>query len=91
MATNLENMENLENSGSLKNCQNLRENGGKFEFLQKNPGKLRENVEYVAESAKKMYSSELFSSELLREKFENDLEISYKTQGIWSLKNVATL
>ena len=27
-----------------------------------------------------MYSSELFSLELLREKFENDLEISRKTQ-----------
>ena len=24
---------NLENSGNLKNCQNLRENSGKFEFL----------------------------------------------------------
>ena len=30
----------------------------------------------------KMYSSELFSPELLREMFENDLEISGKTQGI---------
>ena len=28
-----------------------------------------------------MYSSELFSPELLREKSENDLEISGKTQG----------
>ena len=33
VATNLENMENLESSGNLKNCQNLRENSGKFEFL----------------------------------------------------------
>ena len=64
---------NLENSGNLKNCQNLRENLGRFEFLKKKPGKLRENVEYVAESATKMYSGELFSPELLREKFENDL------------------
>ena len=38
-----------------------------------------------------MYSSELFSPKLLREKLENDLEISGKTQGISSLKNVATL
>ena len=38
-----------------------------------------------------MYSSELFSSEFLREKFENDLEILGKTQGIYFLKNVATL
>ena len=30
------NLENLENSGNLKNCQNLRENSGKFEFLKKN-------------------------------------------------------
>ena len=36
-----------------------------------------------------MYSSELFSSEFLREKFENDLEILGKTQGIYFLKNVA--
>ena len=35
-------MENLENSGNLKNCQNL------SEFLKKKLGKLRENVEYVA-------------------------------------------
>ena len=33
-----------------------------------------------------MYSSELFSPELLREKFENDLEISGETQGIYLLK-----
>ena len=38
-----------------------------------------------------MYSSKLFSSEFLREKFENDLEILGKTQGIHFLKNVATL
>ena len=30
VATNLENMENLEDSVNLKNCQNLRENSGKF-------------------------------------------------------------
>ena len=41
-------MENVESSGILKNCQNLRENSGKLEFLLKKPGKLRENVEYVA-------------------------------------------
>ena len=28
------NLENLENSGNLNNCQNLRETSGKFEFLQ---------------------------------------------------------
>ena len=60
-------------------------------FKKKKPGKRRENVEYVAESARKMYSNKLFSPELIREKFENDLEISGKTEGIWSLKNVATL
>ena len=27
VATNLKNMENLENSGNFKNCQNLRETG----------------------------------------------------------------
>ena len=38
-----------------------------------------------------MYSSKSFSSEFLREKFENDLKILGKTQGIYFLKNVATL
>ena len=37
---------NLENSGNLKNCRNLRENSGKFEFLLKKPGKLRESEKY---------------------------------------------
>ena len=48
VATKMENMKNVESSGILKNCQNLRENSGKLEFLLKKPGKLRENVEYVA-------------------------------------------
>ena len=48
VATKLENMENLENSGNLKTCQNLRENSGKLEFLWEKPRKLRENVKYVA-------------------------------------------
>ena len=43
VATDLQNMENLETSGNLKNCQNLMENSGKFEFLKKKPGKLMEN------------------------------------------------
>ena len=30
------NLENVENSGNLKNCENLRENSGKFELLWKN-------------------------------------------------------
>ena len=38
-----------------------------------------------------MYSSKSFSSEFLRKKFENDLEILGKTQGIYFLKNVAPL
>ena len=45
----------------------------------------------MAESVTKMYSIELVSPEFLREKFENDLEISGKTQAIWSLKDLATL
>ena len=36
-----------ENSGNLKNCQNLRENSGKLELLRKKPGKLRENEKYL--------------------------------------------
>ena len=47
VATNLGNMENLENSENLKNFQSLRENSGKFEHLQKKPGKFRKNEKYV--------------------------------------------
>ena len=64
MATNLE---NLENSGNVKNCQNLMENSGKFELLQKKPGKLREN-EKCDMIANKNALIEFFSLELLREK-----------------------
>ena len=64
MATNLENMENLEKSGNLKNCQNLRENSGKIEFLQKKPGKLRENEKYVTRLPTKMHSIEFSCLEL---------------------------
>ena len=38
VATNLENMDDLESSGTLKTCQNLRKNSAKFEFWWKNPG-----------------------------------------------------
>ena len=65
MATNLEIMENLENSGNLKNCQNLRENSGKIGIFAEKPGTLREDVKCV--SPMKMYSGEFFSLELLRE------------------------
>ena len=47
LATNLENMENLEISGTLKNCQNLRESSGKFNFFVEKTWKLREDVKYV--------------------------------------------
>ena len=41
-------MENLGNSGNLRNCQNLGENSGKFEFLlKKKPWKLGENEKDV--------------------------------------------
>ena len=76
VATNLENMEN---SGKLKNCQNFRENSGKFEFLWKKYGKLRENEKYVTWLPTKMHSIEFSSFELLREKFKDALEISGKT------------
>ena len=38
------NLENKENSGNLKNCQNLRE----ISIFEVKPGKLKENVMYVA-------------------------------------------
>ena len=41
------NLENVENSGNLKNCENLRENSGKFALLWRKPGKLRESEKYV--------------------------------------------
>ena len=66
MATKLENAENLDNSGNLKNCQNFRENLGKFVFLWKKPGKLRENEKYVTWPTE-MHSIEFSSLELLRE------------------------
>ena len=73
MATNLKNLGNSENS---KNCRNLRENAGKFEFLQKNLEKPNENVKFVTLSPMKMYFGESFSPELLRKKIEYALEIS---------------
>ena len=51
-----------------------------MKFCGKKPGKLR----------MKLYSSKVISIELLRERFENALEISEKTQGVQFLKNVAT-
>ena len=55
------NLENMENSGNVN-------------FVEK-PGKLEENSKYVTSSVK-MYSNELFSLKLLREKSESALEIS---------------
>ena len=72
VATNLKNMKYLENSGNFKNCQNLRENSGKYRIC--------------GIIADEMYSTELFCLELPREKSENDLEVSEKAQGIWLLK-----
>ena len=59
------NLENLENSGNLKNCENLRENSGKFEFC----GKDLENSGKMQNMGTKMHSVEFSSLELLREKF----------------------
>ena len=41
------NLKNVENSGNLKNCENLMENSGKFELLWKKRRKLRESEKYV--------------------------------------------
>ena len=60
---------NLEKSGNLKTCQNLKENSGNFEVLKKKPGKLRENEKYVIRLPTKMHSMKFSSLELLREKF----------------------
>ena len=50
--------------------------------MEKKPEKLRENVKCVTYLPMKLYSSEVFSLELLREKVGNVLEISRKTWGI---------
>ena len=65
---------NLENSGNLKNCQNLRKNSGKFELLQKRPENSGEMKNMIAN---KNALIEFFSLELLREKFK----MSSKTRG----------
>ena len=59
----------LENSGNLKNCQNLRENSGKFEFFEKNLGNSGKIKKYMTCSPTKMDSIEFSSLELLWEKF----------------------
>ena len=41
VATNLENMENLVNSGNLKNCQNLGKTQGNLNFCRKTQGKCK--------------------------------------------------
>ena len=69
----------MENSGNLKYCHHLRENSGKFQFLKKN---LENSGKICGIIANKNVSQQIFSLELLREKFENTLEISGKTQGI---------
>ena len=69
VATNLENVESLENSGNLKNCENLRENSGKFELLWRKPGKFGENEKICDMIANKNTLTEFFSLELLKEKF----------------------
>ena len=71
------NLENVENSGNLKNCENLRENSGKFELLWKKPGKLRESEKYVTWSPTKMHSSSFSLLSCSGEKFK----ISWRTQG----------
>ena len=63
------NMENLENSGNLKNGQNLREDSGKFEIFWRKPWKHRENGKYVThDRQQKLHSIEFSSREFLREK-----------------------
>ena len=81
---------NMENSGNLKNCQNLRENlaktRGNLNFWRK-AWKTQGKCKICAIIANKNLSQQIFSIELLREKFENTLEIS----GNLVSQNVATL
>ena len=62
----------LENSGNSENCQNLRENSRKFEFLWKRPQKTQGKLwktqgkwNYMTWSPTKMHSIEFSSLELL--------------------------
>ena len=68
VATNPENIENLENSGNLRDCQNLRENSGKMKNVW-------HNCKWQCIPA-----NSSLSIEWLRKKFENTLEISGKAQ-----------
>ena len=65
MATNLENMEN---SGISKTGQNLRENSGKSQFLKKNL-ETQGKCKICGIIANKNLLQQIFSLELLREKF----------------------
>ena len=72
---------NLENSGNLKNCENLRENSGKFELLYKNlenSGKMKNMWHDHLQNA----FHQIFLSWAAQGKVKNTLEISGKTQGI---------
>ena len=72
------NLENMENSGNLKNCQNLRENlakTGEISIFGRKTWKTQGKCKIYAITANKNLSQQMFSIELLREKFENTLEI----------------
>ena len=69
---------NLENSGNLKNCQNLKETDIFVGKTWKTQGK-RELCDILA--GENIFER-IFLLKLLREKFENTLEISENTQGI---------
>ena len=86
---------NLENIGNLKNFQNFKGKLREISIFEEKPAKLRENIKICGINANKNLSQQIFSLELLREKFENTLEISEKTEGILSkcgsLSKMATL
>ena len=77
VATNLENMENLEKSGNLK----IVKNSGKLGFLWIKTWKTQRKCKICDINVNKNLFQQTFLSELLRKKFENTLENLRENSG----------
>ena len=82
VATNLENMENLEVSGNLKNCRNLKETQGHLIFFVEKTWKTQGKCKICYLNVNKNVFQHTFLSQFTQKKFENTLEMSGKIQGI---------
>ena len=77
--------------GKLREFEKLSKTQGNLSFFCTTAWKIQGKCKTYDIMAMKMYSRDASFPELLREKFENSLEISEKTQGILFVQNVATL